>query len=236
MQISPQEKWLLLGGGVIVVIAVFLHAKGSASTTSSAGAVASGSTNATAPISTGSLANFESALTSQQDAFLSQLQATLARPAPSGSGTTTQTSPAPTVTTLGGTSTGSGSSSAGSSSSGSSSAGSSSAGSSAGSTRQQSSTPVSSSPAPTAESASSSGAYALVPGAGGSEFAVLGRLGSGGQYSGANVSGGAPVYALVHGSWIQGFDAAQLPAGTPLATPTAYAGHIIAGSGSETLP
>lgn len=223
LNLSPEEKWLLIGGAAVVVIAVFLHAKSSSPTTT--GAQSSGSTTPpTSAISTGDLANFESAITAQQDAFLQQLQSTLTQTTPTSSGTTTQTSPTPPVTTVTGTpAPTTPTTSATTPTTG---------------TATTSSTPPAS-PTPTtdnAPSAASLGAEALVPGPGGSELAVLGQIsGAGGQYTGENVAGGAPVYALVNGSWVQGFDAAQLPPGTPLATSLSNAGQIVPGTTTETL-
>lgn len=213
--LSPEEKWLLVGGAAVVVIAVFLHAKGS--TSAPAAAQAQGSTTPpTSAISTGDLASFESAITAQQDAFLQKIQAGVAATTPSGSGTTTQTSPPPAVAPVsGGTPT---------------------------VTPEPTPTPTppaTTTPPPTSEAISPAavGAYAIVPGPGGTGLAELGQItGAGGQYTGENVSGGAPVYALVGGSWVQGFDAAQLPPGTRLATPVTNAGQIVPGQTTETLP
>lgn len=221
LNLSPEEKWLLIGGAGVVAIAVFLHAK-SSSSAAVAPASSGSTTTPTAPISTGTLANFQSALTAQQDAFLSQIQSMLSQSTPAAPGTTTQTSPQPTVTTIGGQS------------SPSSSGGASSPAPSA----VVSQAPATTTPPPSSDtvSAASAGALAIVPGPGASALAVLGQIsGSGGQYTGENVKGGAPVYALVNGSWVTGFDAAQLAPGTPLATSITNAGSIVPGSTTETL-
>jgi len=63
---------------------------------------------------------------------------------------------------------------------------------------------------------------ATVPGPDGIQLAVIGTIiGSGGLYRGRQVAGGAPVYAGMGDptAWAQGFDAAKLPTGTPLAIP-----------------
>jgi hypothetical protein len=61
----------------------------------------------------------------------------------------------------------------------------------------------------------------------GEGITILGTItGAGGQYTGENVSGGAPVYALIDGMWRQGFNAKTLPVGTPLATLTTFLGNI----------
>jgi hypothetical protein len=63
---------------------------------------------------------------------------------------------------------------------------------------------------------------------------ILGTMQGGGKYTGENVGGGAPVYALINGKWQQGFDANSLPAGTPLATLDTFA-PLIGGYATEML-
>ena len=66
---------------------------------------------------------------------------------------------------------------------------------------------------------------ATVPGPGGLQLAVIGRMaGPGGLYRG-RASGGAPVFAGTGNptTWAQGFNVKALPAGTPLAVPLAAA-------------
>lgn len=79
--------------------------------------------------------------------------------------------------------------------------------------------------APAAASGTTSPAptYQQVPGNGDAANQTLDILGSiigPSTYSGYNVVGGEPVYALVGGQWKLGIPASKLPVGTPLATPT----------------
>ena len=235
IKLSPEEKWLLVGGAAVVVVAIIAKAHFSPSS-STTPASASGSTTApTAAISTGDLASFESSITAQNDAFITQLQALLSGTSASSTGTTTTTrgtttptSTPPTVTTVSGwvpSFTGTAPLIPVTSQPTSQSP----SGSGGGASSSPPSSSVDVSPA-------SVGAMAFVPGPGGSELAEIGQIsGSGGQYTGENVRGGAPVYAYMNGAWVQGFDAAQLHKGTPLATPLSNVAQIVRGTVTEAL-
>lgn len=68
---------------------------------------------------------------------------------------------------------------------------------------------------------------------------ILGSVGAGGKFTGHNVAGGAPVYAILppYGVAIQGFNAKNLPAGTKLATLKSLAKYVQPGTvRNEQLP
>lgn len=73
---------------------------------------------------------------------------------------------------------------------------------------------------------------AFLPGYGANAAAVqqVGTVGAGGKYSGHQVTGGAPVYALVGTKfgpvWEQNFNMAQLPAGTKIGTPAELHNYV----------
>ena len=64
---------------------------------------------------------------------------------------------------------------------------------------------------------------------------IVGSIVGPSVYQGYNVTGGAPVYALVNGQWKLGVPANQLPVGTQLATPVANQAAITGTSVKETL-
>ena len=59
---------------------------------------------------------------------------------------------------------------------------------------------------------------------------ILGSITGPSTYTGYNVVGGVPVYALVNGVWKLGYNASQLPTGTPLATSTSSEPYISNGA------
>lgn len=67
-------------------------------------------------------------------------------------------------------------------------------------------------------------------GANAANIQTVGTVGAGGKYSGGQVTGGAPVYALegtAYGPvWEQGFNMAQLPAGTKIGTPAELHNYV----------
>jgi hypothetical protein len=70
----------------------------------------------------------------------------------------------------------------------------------------------------------------------GSPMLVIGSItGPGGQFTGQNVAGGVPVYAFVNGQWVQGYNAQQLPTGTPLATLQSFSQYEVAGTVTESI-
>ena len=75
-----------------------------------------------------------------------------------------------------------------------------------------------------------SGAYPVLAQPG-TSMDILGTItGRGGQFTGGNVAGGAPVYAYINGTWQQDYNSKTLPIGTPLATPTTFQGNIVPGA------
>lgn len=69
-----------------------------------------------------------------------------------------------------------------------------------------------------------------------SDYTQIGSItGPGGQYTGQNVSGGAPVYASGYGGFTQGFNPATLPVGTGIYIPSSLSGYESGSTVSETL-
>ena len=60
---------------------------------------------------------------------------------------------------------------------------------------------------------------------------IVGSITAPSTYQGYNVTGGAPVYALVNGTWKLGVPASQLAVGTQLATPASGVANINTGAG-----
>ena len=65
---------------------------------------------------------------------------------------------------------------------------------------------------------------------------ILGSITGANTFTGYNVSGGAPVYADVNGTWRIGLPASQIPVGSQLATPAAAASSINVSGGQVTEP
>lgn len=65
---------------------------------------------------------------------------------------------------------------------------------------------------------------------------LLGKItGKGGQYTGHEVTGGAPVYAYYGGGWHQNFTPANLAVGTQLATLAPYQRNVTKGTDTRKL-
>lgn len=68
------------------------------------------------------------------------------------------------------------------------------------------------------------------------DYTQIGTItGPGGQYTGQNVSGGAPVYANAFGGFTQGFNAATLPVGTGIYIPSSLTAYESGNTVTETL-
>jgi hypothetical protein len=63
---------------------------------------------------------------------------------------------------------------------------------------------------------------------------IIGSITAPSTYTGYNVTGGAPVYALINGQWKIGVPAANIPVGTQLATPVGSATAINTAGGTVT--
>ncbi len=69
------------------------------------------------------------------------------------------------------------------------------------------------------------------------DLTTLGTVGPGGLFTGHNVAGGAPVYAVLgpYGTAVQGFDAKELAPGTRLVTPSIFKSLISGATVQEKL-